>query len=52
MNYVMIFLGLLILILIPEYADVTHFGLQGLLGLTIFGIGSVNLIAAEAENNA
>ena len=52
MNYVMIFLGLLILILIPEYADVTHFVLQGLLGLTIFGIGSVNLITAEAENNA
>ena len=52
MNYVMIFLGLLILILIPEYADVTHFVLQGLLGLTIFGIGLVNLITAEAENNA
>lgn len=52
MNYVMMFLGLFILILIPEYASVTSFALQGLLGLTVFGIGAVNLITAEAENNA
>ena len=50
MNYVMMFLGLFILILIPEYASVTNFVLQGLLGLTIFGIGAINLITAE--NNA
>ena len=50
MNYVMMFLGLIILILIPEYASVTSFALQGLLGLTVFGIGAINLISAE--NNA
>ena len=50
MNYVMMFLGLLILILIPEYASVTSFALQGLLGLTVFGIGAINLLTAE--NNA
>lgn len=50
MNYVMMFLGLFIMILIPEYASVTSFVLQGLLGLTVFGIGAINLISAE--NNA
>jgi hypothetical protein len=44
MNYVMMFLGLFIMILIPEYASTTSFVLQGLLGLTIFGIGAINLI--------
>jgi hypothetical protein len=47
MNYVMMFLGLLILILIPEYASITNFALQGLLGLTVFGIGAINLINNE-----
>ena len=50
MNYVMMFLGLFILILIPEYASTTSFVLQGLLGLTVFGIGAINLISTE--NNA
>ena len=50
MNYVMMFLGLFIVILIPEDAGVTSFALQGLLGLTVFGIGAINLISAE--NNA
>ncbi len=47
MNYVMMFLGLFIMILIPEYASVTTFALQGLLGLTVFGIGAINLINNE-----
>ena len=50
MNYVMMFLGLFIMILIPEYASTTSFVLQGLLGLTVFGIGAINLISTE--NNA
>ena len=50
MNYVMMFLGLFIVILIPEDAGVTSFALQGHLGLTVFGIGAINLLTAE--NNA
>jgi heme/copper-type cytochrome/quinol oxidase subunit 1 len=50
MNYVMMFLGLFILILIPEDADVTSFALQSLLGFWVFGIGAINLLTAE--NNA
>ena len=44
MNYIMMFIGLFILILIPEFASTTNFVLQGLLGLTVFGIGAINLI--------
>ena len=44
MNYVMIFLGLLILILIPEYASTFQFAVQGLFGLFLFIVGVVNLI--------
>ncbi len=50
MNYVMMFFGVFILILIPEYASITSFALQGLLGLTVFGIGAINLISSK--NNA
>lgn len=50
MNYVMMFVGLFIMILIPEHASVTSFVLQGLLGLSVFGIGAINLITAK--NNA
>jgi len=44
MNYVMIFVGLLILILIPEYSSTFQFVLQGLFGLFLFVVGTVNLI--------
>ena len=47
MNYVTMFIGLLILILIPEYASTQQFVLQGLGGLLIFAVGSINLISAE-----
>jgi hypothetical protein len=50
MNYVTMFIGLLILILIPEYASTQQFVLHGLGGLTVFVAGSINLISAE--NNA
>ena len=50
MNYVMMFVGLITVAIIPESASTTSFVLQGLLGLTVFGIGAINLISTE--NNA
>jgi hypothetical protein len=38
------FLGLFIIILIPEFASTTHFVLQGLLGLWLVFTGAHNLL--------
>lgn len=50
MNYVMMFVGIIILAIIPEYSSTLQFVIQGILGLSVFGIGAVNLISTE--NNA
>ena len=44
MNYVTMFIGLLILILIPEYASIFQVVIQSFIGLGIFAIGAINLI--------
>ncbi len=44
MNYVMMFIGLLVLILIPEYASIFQVVIQSFIGLGIFAIGAINLI--------
>ena len=44
MNYVTVFIGLLILILIPEYASIFQVVIQSFVGLGIFAIGAINLI--------
>jgi len=44
MNYITLFIGLLILILIPEYASVFQVVIQSFIGLGIFAIGAINLI--------
>jgi hypothetical protein len=44
MNYVTLFIGLLILILIPEYASIFQVVIQSFIGLGIFAIGAINLI--------
>jgi hypothetical protein len=44
------FVGLFILILIPEYAGAVHTVLQSMFGLFVFAIGAINLISTE--NNA
>jgi hypothetical protein len=50
MNYVMMFIGLITVAIIPESASWLQFVLQGLFGLVVFVAGSINLISAE--NNA
>ena len=47
MNYVTVFIGLLILILIPEYASIFQVVIQSFVGLGIFAIGAINLINIE-----
>jgi len=44
MHYVTMFVGLFILILIPEYAGVVHTVLQSMFGLFVFAIGAINLL--------
>ena len=45
MNYVItIFIGLLILILIPEYASMFQVAIQSFIGLGIFAVGAINLL--------
>jgi hypothetical protein len=44
MNYVTMFIGLLILILIPEYASIFQVAIQSFIGLGIFAIGAINLL--------
>ena len=44
MNYITLFIGLLILILIPEYASIFQVVIQSFIGLGIFAIGAINLI--------
>ena len=44
MNYVTMFIGLLILILIPEYASIFQVVIQSFIGLGIFAVGAINLI--------
>jgi hypothetical protein len=47
MNYITVFIGLLILILIPEYASIFQVVIQSFVGLGIFAIGAINLINIE-----
>jgi type IV secretory pathway TrbL component len=44
MNYVTMFIGLLILILIPEYASIFQVVIQSFIGLGIFAVGAINLL--------
>jgi hypothetical protein len=50
MNYVMMFVGLITVAIIPEYAGAVHTVLQSMFGLFVFAIGAINLISTE--NNA
>jgi hypothetical protein len=44
MPYFLTFVGLLVLILIPEYAGFLHTTIQAIVGLGIFALGATALI--------
>lgn len=48
-KYAAVFIGLLILATIPEYASLLQFAVQGLIGMFIFLIGSINLISEQSN---
>ena len=44
MSYFLMFVGLIVLVLIPEYSGLLHFAIQGIIGLGIFPLGATALI--------
>jgi hypothetical protein len=44
MPYFLMFVGLITLVLIPEYSGLLHFAIQGIVGLGIFALGATVLI--------
>ena len=44
MSYFLMFVGLIVLVLIPEYSGLIHFAIQGIIGLGIFALGATALI--------
>jgi|688.fasta_scaffold147221_6 hypothetical protein len=44
MPYFLMFVGLITLVLIPEYSGFIHFAIQGIVGLGIFALGAAALI--------
>lgn len=51
MNYVMMFVGLLVLASIPDDAGLLQLAIQGVVGLGLFLYGTLPLIL-NSENNA
>ena len=47
-KYIVAFVGLMVLILIPEYASMVQVVIQSFIGLGIFAVGAISIIA---ENN-
>ena len=48
-KYIIAFVGLLILILIPEYAGMVQVVIQSFVGLGIFAIGAISIIAEQSN---
>ena len=44
MSYFLMFVGLIVLVLIPEYSGLLHFAIQVIIGLGIFALGATALI--------
>ena len=44
MSYFLMFVGLIVLVLIPEYSGLLHFAIQAIVGLGIFALGATVLI--------
>jgi hypothetical protein len=48
-KYVVTFIGLMVMITVPEDSSLLHLAVQGFIGLAIFAVGAINIITEESN---